>query len=123
MALEKVTPLSLTSERLEELSSLQRSRVLAFVQKEREKKSLGHTDHHLAKTINETVKEYRHTLLELQRIRFELGLDDYKGPQHVVRGASQTTTFPDGSSVQKQVFEAVNTLEAIFDKRQIPRRE
>ena len=37
-----------------------------------------------------------------------------------MKGASQTTTFPDGSSVQKQVFEAVTTVEQILNARKIP---
>jgi hypothetical protein len=38
-----------------------------------------------------------------------------------MRGVSQTTTLPDGSSVQKQIFEAINTIEQIFDARHIPK--
>ena len=113
-----------TAERLEELSDVQRTRVMAYVAKERiilDAKSP--VDHHFARTINETMREYRHTLIELQKLRFELGIDEFKGPlsQTMLRGMSQTTHLPDGSTVQKQIYEAINTIEQIFDARQIPR--
>lgn len=72
-------------------------------------------------SVNDAVDNYRQTLIDLQKLRFDLGLDEFKGPVGgVMRGASVTTTFPDGMSVQKQIFEAVTTLEQIFDKRKIP---
>jgi hypothetical protein len=112
-----------TAERLEELSDFQRDRVLKYLGQERVKLDAKIMDHNLARTLNETIKEYRYTLLELQKIRFELGIDDFKGPQShtVIRGLSQTNSLPDGSSVQKQIFEAINTIEQIFDARSIPR--
>jgi hypothetical protein len=115
-----------TADRLEELSTTQRDRVMKLVAKERVKLDQNSLDHYLAKTINESMREYRNTLFELQKIRFDLGLDEFKGPttgSHgaVMRAMSQTTTLPDGSSVQKQIFEAINTIEQIFDARNIPR--
>jgi hypothetical protein len=115
-----------TADRLQELSEIQRTRVLKMVAKERLKLEAAKdapVDHYIAKTINESMREYRYTLLELQKLRFELGLDEFRGPTaHVtMRGVSQTTTLPDGSSVQKQIFEAINTIEQIFDARHIPK--
>ena len=129
-------------ERLEELSDLQRDRVLALVEKEKEAllPVVGNLHLHLAgKTpssgkmapleyrhlltqTNAVFNDYKQLLLDLQKIRFDLGLDEFKGPVSgtTVRGATQTTTFPDGMSVQKQVFEAVTTVEQILDARKIP---
>lgn len=116
-------------ERLEELSEIQRNRVLELVAKEKvailpaiQGKLPAQEYRHLLTQTNLVFSDYRQVLLDLQKIRFDLGLDEFKGPlpTATVRGASQTTTFPDGMSVQKQVFEAVATVEQILDKRKIP---
>jgi len=102
-------------ERLEELSDIQRTRLLTQIEKEKIlKQALSPT--------NDIVAEYRKVLMDLQKVRFDLGLDEFKGPTGaVLRGGSVTQTFPDGTSVQKQIFEAVATVEQIFDARHIPR--
>jgi hypothetical protein len=100
--------------RMEELSEAQRTLVLVLLEKATEDKKSS-------VSTNEAVDNYRKVLLDLQEIRFKLGLDEFKGPvSATLRGASQTTTFPDGMSVQKQIFEAVTTIEQIFDARRIP---
>jgi len=111
--LEKISTGSLG--RLEELSDVQRDRVFTLIEQEKETLT-GYA------TTNDVVDGYRKLLLDIQKIRFEMGLDEYKGPVSgtLVRGASQTTAFSDGTSVQKQVYEAVSTIEKIFDARRIP---
>lgn len=101
--------------RMEELSEAQRTLVLVLLADATEKK-------HTFTSTNEAVDNYRKTLLDVQKLRFDLGLDEFKGPvgNTTIRGASLTTTFPDGMSVQKQIFEAVTTIEQIFDARKIP---
>lgn len=110
-------------ERLEELSEIQRERVLALVEKEQ--KMPVPVGPMLAAT-NAVFNDYRQVLLDLQKIRFDLGLDEFKGPVGgslaSLKAASATQTFPDGSSIQKQVFEAVTTVEQILNARQIPQR-
>lgn len=103
-------------ERIEEVADIQRNRLLAQVEKEKITK-------HVLVTTNDIVAEYRKVLMDLQKLRFDLGLDEFKGPvgsSMTLRGGSVTQTFPDGMSVQKQIFEAVNTVEQIFDVRKIP---
>jgi len=104
--------------RMEDLADQHKQRVENFLLKEK-------TQPLPSRTMTEAMTEYRETLERIQKIRFELGLDEYKGPtgsSTTIRGASQTTMFPDGMSVQKQVFEAVQTVEKILDARKIPRR-
>ena len=101
--------------RVEEVSEAQRTLVLVLLEKATaEKRTFT--------SVNDAVNNYRQTLLDIQKLRFDMGLDEFKGPTSMttVRGATQTTTFPDGMSVQKQVFEAVNTIEQIFNARRIP---
>lgn len=100
-------------ERMEELADTQRTLVLGLMEKATAEKRTF-------KSVNDAADGYRETLLTLQELRFKLGLDEYKGPVGSMRGVSQTTTYPDGSSVQKQVFEAITTVEKIFDARKIP---
>lgn len=123
--LEKISPRVL--DRMEELSEWQRERVIALKAKEAESllpqvgpKMAPQEYRHLLTQTNMVFSEYRQTLLDLQDIRFKLGMDEFKGPVgNNVRGISQTTTYPDGMSVQKQVFEAISTVERIFEARNI----
>lgn len=101
-------------DRLEELAEQQRTLAFTLIDKAiQDKRSFTST--------NEAIEGYHKVLLSIQKIRFELGLDEYKGPTAAIKGASSTTTFPDGTSIHKQVFEAVDTIERIFDARKIPR--
>ncbi len=102
-------------ERMEELSGIQRQRIMDLVEKERHL----HTGP-LMEATNAVFNDYKELLVAIQKIRFDLGLDEFKGPLTHARGATVTTTSPDGTQVQRQVFEAVSTIESIFDRRQIP---
>lgn len=102
--------------RIEEASEKQRELVMVLLNK-------AIKEERTYKSVNDAVNNYRQTLLDIQKLRFEIGLDEYKGPigsSSAVKGFKETTTFPDGMSVQKQVFEAVNVIEKIFDQRNIP---
>jgi hypothetical protein len=102
-------------QRMEALSDIQQQRVLTLVEKEQ----VGKFVH---PATNEVILTYRQLLLDLQKIRFDLGLDDFKGPvtSTAMRGATQQVSLPDGTNIQRQVFEAVSTVEQIFDARKIP---
>ena len=100
--------------RIEELSEAQRTLVMVLLEK-------ATADKRTFTSTNEAVSNYHQTLLDIQKLRFDLGLDEFKGPvSAAIRGASVTTTFPDGMSVQKQVFEAVTVVEQILNARKIP---
>ena len=111
--LEKVSVPVIT--RLEEMSKIQRDRVMKLVEKEK----LWDTTMPI---MNEVLDNYRKLLLDIQKVRFDLGLDEFRGPVGVtsMRGATQSVTMPDGTNVQKQVFEAITMVDEIFTKRGIP---
>ena len=112
-----------TLQRMEELADIQRERVLALVAREKvnllpQLKAGGMAPQeyrHILTQTNQVFTDYQSNLLNLQKLRFDLGLDDFKGPVTAIRGASVTTTTPEGATVQKQVFEAVNAVEKIFE--------
>jgi hypothetical protein len=101
--------------RMEELAETKRSLVLVLLAK-------ATAEERTWKSVNDATEVYRKILLDIQKMRFDLGLDEFKGPVGTtsVRSATQTTTTPDGSTVQRQVFEAVSTIERIFNARRIP---
>lgn len=99
--------------RMEELSEKQRTLVMVLLEK-------ATKEERTFKSVNEAVANYQHTLIDLQKLRFDLGLDDFKGPVGAMRGTSTSVTLPDGTNIQKQVFEAVNIVEQVLDARKIP---
>lgn len=108
-------------DRLEELCEVQRQRVMTLVEKE---KNMPLPIGAQLTATNAVFNDYRELLLDVQKVRFDLGLDDFKGPMshqiHHVKAGMMSATLPDGTNVQKQVFEAVTTIEQIFDARKIP---
>jgi hypothetical protein len=104
-------------ERMEELANVQRTRYLLLAEKEF---GMSFPTGALLTATNTVFTEYRETLKDLQKMRFDLGLDEFKGPLAGVRGTSSSMTLPDGTHIQRQMFEAVNTLEEIFAKRGVP---
>lgn len=104
-------------ERMEELAAIQRGRVLSLVEKE---KNMPLPVGVMLTATNAVFNDYSKLLQDIQKVRFDLGLDEFRGVVSTFKGAAMTVTQPDGSSVHKQVFEAVTTLEEIFAKRKIP---
>lgn len=88
--------------RLGELEVLLRERIKRAIDKE---KGLGGL---LMSQLSKEVTEYRQLLLDIQKVQFDLGLDEYKGPLlQGVRTGTSTMTLPDGTVVKNQVVEAV----------------
>lgn len=114
----RLNHLSLSAaERMEELSVIQYERVIRLVQKE---STLPLTKELLQQT-NAVFNDYKELLKDIQKMRFDLGLDEFKGviPGVRIAGASMSATLPDGSHIQKQVFEASTVIDEIFNKRKI----
>jgi hypothetical protein len=55
----------------------------------------------------------------LQKMRFDLGLDEFHGVVPGFRGTAAQMTLPDGTVLQKQVYEAAGLMNDIFDQRGI----
>lgn len=99
-------------EELIALTKLQRSRVQTFYNKER---SVGMP---LSGT-DKVVDAYKTLLLDIQKVKFDLGLDKYEGPVSGFRAAQQSVTLPNGTQVHTQVLEAVNTAQEILNRTEI----
>lgn len=70
-------------------------------------------------TLSEIIRDQQKLLEGIQKVRFDLGLDEYKGVLTGVRAGSASITLPDGTNIHRQVYEAVDAVENIFAKRGI----
>lgn len=104
-------------ERMEELAEIERERVLWLREKE---KAMPMPVQSMAQSMNASFNDYSRLLLDIQKLRFDLGLDKFQGIVSTVKGMTTTVVNPDGSGVQQQVFQAINVLEDIFKSRNIP---
>lgn len=88
-------------EELNILISQQKGRLIIALQREKE----------MNMPITQTdgiIKNLRDTIIEAQRVKFELGVDTYMMPIGGKGGISVTTVTPEGTVVNMQVTEAVN---------------
>jgi nucleotidyltransferase/DNA polymerase involved in DNA repair len=70
-------------------------------------------------SLNEMIMSGSKLAQDLQKMRFDLGLDEFCGVVSGFKGASASVTLPDGTHIQKQVYEAADVLNNIFDSRGI----
>jgi hypothetical protein len=91
-------------EELEKLANIQDERVLAMRAEERK---LGFINPRL----DTAIRLHEHILLSIQRMRFDLGLDEYK------RGIPQAQTAESAAEDQRQLYEAFTVAEEIFARR------
>lgn len=99
-------------EELIDLSVLQRDRVQQLREKERELNIP-------LSSLNIVINDYRDLLLCIQKIKFDLGLDEYKGVIPGVKATATSLTRPDDLKIQQQVLEAIEVVEDIFRRRGI----
>jgi hypothetical protein len=72
------------------------------------------------RATNETIRDYADVLLKVQKARFDLGIDEFKGPLPTMTRAGQMIeTRPDGSVVQKKVLEAYSGMQELFKREGI----
>ena len=124
-------------ERMEELAAIQRSRVIMLADHERVAFTKANTPPVVTfskgkavvqgpngpvnlTATNQVIVEYSQLLQDMQKLRFDLGMDEFKGVIPGIKGAATSVTYPDGTNVQKQVYEATVTLEQILDRRNVP---
>jgi hypothetical protein len=89
---------------LVKLANLQDERVLAMRAQERKSGFIN-------PRLDTAIRVHEHLLLNIQRMRFDLGLDEYK------RGIPQTQTGARAAEVQRQLYEAFTVAEEIFERR------
>jgi hypothetical protein len=101
-----------TLDKFMELALIQEDRVIRLVEKEKQMPiPIG--------ALNEVIKDYAMILEKVQKARFDLGIDEFRGPVGSIRAGQTTEVRADGSVVQKKVIEAVGVMEDIFRKRGI----
>jgi hypothetical protein len=91
-------------EELEKLANIQDERVLAMRAEERK---LGFINPRL----DTAIRVHADILRSIQRMRFDLGLDEYK------RGIPQAQTAESAAEEQRQLYEALKVAEEIFARR------
>lgn len=91
---------------LVEAAIIQRTRVLTLWEQEQAsgKHVVG---------LNAVINDYRDLLVAIQKVKFDLGLDEFKRGIPV-RASETTVTSTDGVTVQRRVLEAYSTLEEIM---------
>ena len=89
---------------LVKLANIQEERVLAMRAQERKSGFIN-------PRLDTAIRVHEHLLLNIQRMRFDLGLDEYK------RGIAQTQTAARAAEVQRQLYEAFTVADEIFTRR------
>lgn len=103
-----------TLEEMLAVASIQRERIERLVAKERAENK------HLT-VLNSVLADYVELWEKIQKVRFDLGLDVFKGPTNSFKASQTTVITPEGAQlVHKQVYSAYSGLKDILDKRQIP---
>jgi hypothetical protein len=69
--------------------------------------------------LNTIIRDYCAQLAQVQKIQFDLGINEFKGPLSGMRGVIDKRTLPDGTHQERHVYEAVSAVKEIFRKRGI----
>jgi hypothetical protein len=89
---------------LVKLATIQDERVLAMRAEERKSGFIN-------PRLDAAIRVHEHILLSIQRMRFDLGLDEYK------RRIPRAQTAESAAEVQVQLYEAYKAAEEIFTRR------
>ena len=89
---------------LVKLANIQDERVLAMRAEERKLRFID-------PRLDAAIRLHVHILLSIQRMMFDLGLDEYK------RGIPQAETAESAAEKQRQLYEAFKVAEEIFTRR------
>lgn len=102
-------------ERMVALLEIQEKRLQMFLNKEQQISMP-------IKGVDDVIKDAAGMIKDIQRMRFELGLDQYHvaQPGAMVRGVSKTVTTPDGTKTQHTLFEAVSMADQALARAGIP---
>lgn len=103
-------PLTSTMQELSALMEVQWARLQRMV--DEESTSGKHNVH-----INPIVEDIKLLAIDLQKIRFDVGADEFKGVVPGIRGMAEKTTAADGSSTQRLMFDAITTVEKVLERR------
>ena len=100
-------------DQLIEIANIQRERVLALWDKERIwNKPIF--------KLNAAIRDYKNLLLAIQKIKFDLGIDEYRRG-FPVRAPHTSPTQPDSAALAQRAREAAEMVEKIFATRGVPK--
>lgn len=105
-------------ERLVKLVQIQERRLQMFITREAEMKMP-------LSAVDKAIEGTAQLLKDIQKIRFDLGLDEFKGPVsssgNMIKGALKTITAPDGTVTTTHLYEAVSVADQILSRANITR--
>jgi len=96
--------------RMASLEEIQRNRIQAMVSKEKE---LGGM---LISSLKGEIEEYREILKDIQKIQFDLGIDEYNGPILAARSRITKVTDSQGNVFETQVSEAAQVAQSVLSE-------
>jgi CTP-dependent riboflavin kinase len=67
--------------------------------------------------LDKVVDSYISILREIQKMQFDLGVDEYKGTLTLSRSVMETSRSPEGHIVQRNVVEAMEFAQKTFKLR------
>jgi hypothetical protein len=95
---------------LNTIANVQEARINRLIEKERASSTriVG---------LNKIINDYKTLLISIQKIRFDLGLDEYRRGFPPVTPATSNATLPDETTKKAQLLEAVLLMEEVFERR------
>ena len=69
--------------------------------------------------LSKAINDYQRRLLHIQKLKFDLGLDEFKGVTRGARVTAPSVTLPDDRETQQQLFDAITVADEIFRRRGI----
>lgn len=94
-------------EEMEDIIRKQKRRIKRFLDKEE-------ASNNAIPILNEIIKDQFKMIQDYQKARFDLGIDEFQGVIPGMKTISASATLPDGTTIQKSVYEAVNLAEKIL---------
>jgi hypothetical protein len=70
-------------------------------------------------TLSKAINEYGRQLFKIQKLRFDLGLDEFKGVTRGARVEAPSVTRHDYWDTQRELFNAITVANEIFERRGI----
>ena len=104
-----------------DLNCLDELQGLAVIQKDRLRRLLKKNQKSNAPFSNPSklINDYQRLILSIQKMKFDLGLDEFKGVTRGARVKAPSVTRPDDLQKQQELLDAVTSVNEIFRRRGI----
>ena len=113
-----------TRSKVMDLNCLDELQGLAVIQKDRLRRLLKKNQKSNAPFSNPSklINDYQRLILSIQKMKFDLGLDEFKGVTRGARVKAPSVTRPDDLQKQQELLDAVTSVNEIFRRRGITAR-